>query len=165
MYIIFQCFYYSHTEDFKECRIVSTKGKYMKRQFAWAFPKNSPYLNIFNFYFEKFKEKGIWHSINERYKTKPQICPDLNGKPIEYSSCFTAFLALLGSIIISFFLMLMEFCKYKMEKNNRFQDDDISKDGKYSNTSQFTLDEIEERILYCKHRIIALQKTKAKIGK
>ena len=87
----------------------------MKRQFAWAFPKNSPYLSIFNFYFEKFKEKGIWHSINERYKTKPQVCPDLNGKPIEYSSCFTAFLALLGGISISFLLMLMEFCKYIME--------------------------------------------------
>ena len=136
----------------------------MKRQFAWAFPKNSPYLNIFNFYFEKFKEKGIWHSINERYKTKPQLCPDLNGKPIEYSSCFTAFLALLGGISISFLLMLMEFGKCKMEKNNILQHDDvISKDGKYSNTSQFTLDEIEERILYYKDRITALQKTKAKI--
>ena len=52
-----------------------------------------------------------------------------------------------------------------MEKNNRFQDDDISKDGKYSNISQFTLDEIEERISYYKDRITALQKTKAKIGK
>jgi len=123
-------------------------------------------LGIFNFYFEKFKEKGIWHSINERYKTKPQVCPDLNGKPIEYSSCFTAFFALLGGISISFLLMLMEFGKCKMEKNNTLQDDDvISKDGKYSNISQFTLDEIEERILYYKDRITALQKTKAKIGK
>ena len=95
----------------------------------------------------------------------PLLQPQLNGKPIEYSSCFTAFLALLGGISISFLLMLMEFGKYKMEKYNTLQDDDISKDGKYSNTSQFTLDEIEEKILYYKDRIAALQKTKTKIGK
>ena len=134
----------------------------MKRQFAWAFPKNSPYLAIFNFYFEKFKEKGIWHSINERYKTKHQVCPDLNGKPIEYSSCFTAFLALLGGISISVLLILMEFCKCKMEKNNVGQDDDVSKDGKYS---QFSLDEIEERISYYNDIITSLQKTKANMRK
>ena len=128
----------------------------MKRQFAWAFPKKSPYLGIFNFYFEKFKEKGIWHSINERYKTKHQVCPDLNGKPIEYSSCFTAFLALLGGISISVLLIVMEFCKCKMEKNN------VGQDGKYS---QFSLDEIEERISYYNDIITSLQKTKANMRK
>ena len=94
--------------------IVPTLGKYSKQEISWVFQKNSPYLNIFNFYFHKFKENGIWNSIEERYKIQPQVCPDLSGQPIEFSSCISAFLTLLLGFIISSFLMMIEFGKIKL---------------------------------------------------
>ena len=111
----------------------------MRYEVAWVFPKNSPYLNIFNFYFHKFKDHGIWNSIEERHKIQPQVCPDLSGQPIEYSSCISAFLALLLGFIISSFLVMMECGKVKLYKN-------VSKNCQDSNICEVTESQIEEQI-------------------
>ena len=96
--------------------IVPTEEKYLKTSIAWAFPKKSPYLNIFNFYFQKFKEQGIWRNIEEQYKIPPQVCPDLSGKPIDFESCFTAFLAMFVGLSLSILIILIEFQKSKQNK-------------------------------------------------
>ena len=88
----------------------------MKRPIAWIFKKDSPYIKIFNFYFQKFDKTGLWYRILKKYKTTPQNCPDLNGSPIDFSSCFTAFLALFAGITFSLFLILMEYCRCKLKK-------------------------------------------------
>ena len=121
--------------------IVLTKGKYMRHEVSWVFPKNSPYLNIFNYYFENFKENGIWKSIEERHKIHPQVCPELSGQPIEYSSCISAFLALLLGIIISSFVMTMEYGWVKLYKI-------VSKNCQDSNIYEVTASQIEEKISY-----------------
>ncbi len=87
---------FSNYPEYLNCEIVATSGKYFFRPYAWAFQKHSPYLDIFNFYLKEFKEKGTLGKIEKKYEPQPQVCPDLSGKPIEFSNCFTAFLALLG---------------------------------------------------------------------
>ena len=139
MIFIFCFFPNRHTKEYKECSIVPTLGKYAKQEISWVFQKNSPYLNIFNFYFHKFKENGIWNSIEDRYKIQPQVCPDLSGQPIEYSSCISAFLTLFLGFIISSFLMTMECGKVKCNKH-------VSKNCQDSNISEVTESEIEEKI-------------------
>ena len=88
----------------------------MKKSIAWAFPKKSPFLNIFNLNFQKFKARGIWKGIKNRYKSLPQECPDLRGNSIDFDSCFTAFLILLIGFSFSFLIILIECQKYYLNK-------------------------------------------------
>ena len=89
--------------------IVVTEGKYFTRPYGWPFPKFSPFLDIFNFYIGEKIEKGNWNAITNRYAPRPQICPDMSGKPIEFANCFTAFLILICGVIFAFLLFGLEF--------------------------------------------------------
>ena len=89
--------------------IVVTEGKYFTRPYGWPFPKFSPFLDVFNFYIGEKIEKGNWNAITNRYAPKPQICPDMSGKPIEFANCFTAFLILICGVIFAFLLFGLEF--------------------------------------------------------
>ena len=108
----------------------------MKKSIAWAFPKKSPFLNIFNLNFQKFKARGIWKGIKNRYKSLPQECPDLRGNSIDFDSCFTAFLILLIGFSFSFLIILIEFQKKNMNKSTLKQLD----------VSQDEQNKIEEKI-------------------
>ena len=90
----------------------------MLRPYAWPFQKHSPYLDCFNFYLREFKEKGAWDAIKSKYESRPQICPNTSGMPIEFSSCFTAFLALIGGVFVAFIIMLIEYSKIEKLKEN-----------------------------------------------
>ena len=117
----------------------------MKKAIAWAFPKKSPYLHIFNFYIQKFKGNGIWKSIEERHNKPSQVCPDLSGKPIAFESCFTAFLALLVGMILSILIILIEFQKSKLSKTILGPNDD-SNGGQCSKIPSNVQNEIEDKI-------------------
>ena len=108
----------------------------MKKAIAWAFPKKSPFLNIFNLNFQKFKARGIWIGIKNRYKNLPQECPDLSGNSIDFDSCFTAFLILLIGFSFSFLIILIEFQKKNMNKST----------SKQLDVSQDEQNKIEEKI-------------------
>ena len=108
----------------------------MKKSIAWAFPKRSPFLNIFNLNFQKFKARGIWKGIKNRYKNLPQECPDLSGNSIDFDSCFTAFLILLIGFSFSFLIILIEFQKKNMNKST----------SKQLDVSQDEQNKIEEKI-------------------
>ena len=127
---------FRHTDAYKKCLIIPTKGQYMKKAIAWAFPKKSPFLNIFNLYFQKFKARGIWKGIKNRYRKLPQECPDLTVKSIGFDSCFTAFLILLIGFSFSFLIILIEFQKKNMNKSTLKQLD----------VSQDEQNKIEEKI-------------------
>ena len=86
-----------------------TEGKYFTQPYGWPFPKFSPFVDIFNFYISEKIEKGNWNAITNRYAPKPQICPDMSGKPIEFPNCFTAFLILICGVILAFLLFGLEF--------------------------------------------------------
>ena len=127
---------FRYTDAYKECLIIPTKGQYMKKSIAWAFPKRSPFLNIFNLNFQKFKARGIWGGIKNRYKNLPQECPDLSGNSIDFDSCFTAFLILLIGFSFSFLIVLIEFQKKNMNKST----------SKQLDVSQDEQNKIEEKI-------------------
>ena len=42
------------------------------------------------------RERGVMKEILKKYKTPPQVCPDLSGKPLGINSTFTAFVLLVG---------------------------------------------------------------------
>ena len=46
------------------------------------------------------KEKGVTKQISEKYKSGPQICPDMSGQPLGINNSFTAFILLLGENLI-----------------------------------------------------------------
>ena len=132
----FHIFTFRYTDAYKKCLIIPTKGQYMKKAIAWAFPKKSPFLKIFNIYFQKFKARGIWKGIKNRYRNLPQECPDLTVKSIGFDSCFTAFLILLIGFSFSFLIILIEFQKKNMNKSTLKQLD----------VSQDEQNKIEEKI-------------------
>ena len=96
------------TKEYEDCVIVATEGKYFLRPYAWAFQKHSPYLDAFNYFLQEFIEKGYWDAIQSKYEPPPQVCPDLSGMPIEWSSVFTAFLFLIGGSCLAFLCLLLE---------------------------------------------------------
>ena len=53
-------------------------------------------------------EKGSMQQIFEKYEERPQVCPDLNGKPLGMESCFTAFGVLIFGAGISVLLFITE---------------------------------------------------------
>jgi hypothetical protein len=102
-------FFDSSKEEYKSCDIIDTKSQYFQVQYAWPFQKYSPYLDIFNFYIKGYKEKGIFGALSNRYQSSSPVCPDPSGMPIEFPNCFTAFLALMAGMAVSFLLMILEF--------------------------------------------------------
>ena len=64
------------------CELLAIPAKYGIRSQAFAFQKNSPYLDLFNYHLKAIDESGISDIILERYKSLPQYCPDKSGEPI-----------------------------------------------------------------------------------
>ena len=65
-------------------------------------------LDIFNYYLREMIEKGVINQISERYEASQQVCPDLNGSPLGFESCFAAYLILIIGTIMGFILMIFE---------------------------------------------------------
>ena len=47
--------------------------------------------------------------ITDKYEPQPQACPQMSGKPMEFSNCFTAFLILICGGILAFVFIGLEF--------------------------------------------------------
>ena len=143
----------SATNEFKNCEIVVTEGKYFLRPYAWAFQKHSPYLAAFNFYLQEFIEKGTWNQILGSYEPLPQVCPDMNGKPLEWPNVFTAFLFLIGGAVLALLCFAFEFV---VPRNLA----DVIGLGvpDMDSTGTFTMTELEETIVKQVSTISNLQK-------
>ena len=50
----------------------------------------------------------MFQKILLKYEPRAQQCPDLNGLPIGFNNCFTAFLALLGGMSLGLILFIIE---------------------------------------------------------
>ena len=68
----------------------------------------SDLIGLFNYYLKDMKEKGAMHKIFKKYEPQPQVCPDLNGKPLDMGACFTAFGILVIGAIIAIILFITE---------------------------------------------------------
>ena len=55
------------------------------------------------------REKGALKQILNKYESEEQDCLDMSGQPLGFDSCFTAFLALIGGLMIGLILMILEF--------------------------------------------------------
>ena len=163
-YISTQCIYFSKlmlavllsiraTNEYKDCQIVATEGKYFLRPYAWAFQKHSPYLDAFNFYLQEFNQKGLWNAIQNKYEPLPQVCPDLSGEPLEWASVFSAFLFLIGGAVLAFLCLGIEFVIGR---------DFAARIGlgvhEANSDRAFTLDEMQHTIAHQVNTILSLQK-------
>ena len=54
------------------------------------------------------REKGTLKKILNKYQAAPQVCPDSSGLPLGFESVFTAFLLLVGGIILGSILFCIE---------------------------------------------------------
>ena len=113
-------FLFSNSKEYQDCLIVAIKGNYNPKPVAWLFQKHSPYMDIFDFYKNELIEKGTWNAIQHKYDVNPQVCPNLSGKPIGFTTCFTAFLFLIGGVSLALMIMFLEHLhkKYKSKKLN-----------------------------------------------
>ena len=117
---------YSHFQmirtypEYKKCEIIAIPRKYNFQPLAFGFQKDSPYLDIFNFYLKEMIEKGVMKASSKKYEGLPQICPDLNGAPLGFESCFAAFLALILGLIMAFILMTIEVIVGKLVSKHTF---------------------------------------------
>ena len=68
-------------------------------------------MEIFNYFLQEMKEKGVIKQILEKYKSGPQVCPDMSGQPLGINNSFTAFLLPLGENLM-FIYKFMEFLAY-----------------------------------------------------
>ena len=63
----------------------------------------------------EFIEKGTWNAIQSQYRDSPQICPSLSGKPIEITTCFSAFLILIVGSSLALLIMPFEYLHKKFK--------------------------------------------------
>ena len=90
------------------CKIIDVPKRYDVKSWSYAFQKDSPYLEIFNYYMKALEEKGTSRQILDKYKSEPQVCIDKSGSPLGFESCFTAFLILCGGGILGCVLFVIE---------------------------------------------------------
>ena len=93
---------------YKDCEVLAIPAKYRYTPCGFALQKNSPYLQLFDYYLIEMRDKGMFQKILSKYEPGAQQCPDLNGLPIEFNMCFTAFLALLGGMSLGLILFIIE---------------------------------------------------------
>ena len=132
---------------------------------AWLFQKHSPYLEIFDFYKNELIEKGTWNAMQRKYDVSPQVCPSLSGKPIEFTTCFTAFWFLFGGVSLALMIMFLEHfhkkCKLKklnvlvkdiknpttknfiIQNDSEFQQEEDQKNSKQMQSSKINQEELE----------------------
>ncbi len=93
---------------FKDCKIVPLPQKTNPSYLAFALQKDSPFLEIFNYFLLKMMEVGEIKRITEKYTTFSQECPNYSGKPLGFNSCVTAFGLLCFGLAIAWILYLGE---------------------------------------------------------
>ena len=93
--------------EYLACEVIALGEKTGFKDVAYAFQKDSPYLEIFNYFIRELREKGAKKQILEKYKGRGQVCPDMSGQPLEINTSFSAFILLLGESIMIFKVFLL----------------------------------------------------------
>ena len=65
------------TDEFINCKIIASPGKYDFKPLAFGYQKNSPFAEIFDYYIEKMRQTGHLDAIKSKYQGLEQNCPDL----------------------------------------------------------------------------------------
>ena len=96
------------------CEIIAVPAKYDKKDVAFAFQKDSVYLQLFNHYLKTMEERGISKQILEKYEATPPICADMSGQSLGLKSCFTGFLPLFVGGMFGLLMLLIEIVAFKI---------------------------------------------------
>ena len=94
--------------EYRDCKLIAIPAKYDFKPYAYGLQKDSPFLAIFNHYLRELREKGALKQILKKYESGAQSCPDMSGLPLGFDSCFTAFLALFGGLVLGLITMVLE---------------------------------------------------------
>lgn len=70
------------TQEYLECAIKAIPVQYDFKPYAYGFQKDSPFLEIFNFYIREMQESGSLQQVLQKYQSQPQLCEDYSGKPL-----------------------------------------------------------------------------------
>ena len=79
-----------------------------------ALQKNSPFLGLFNYCLTQKRLTGILNKMDMDDRIQPQSCPNLSGKPLTITSCFTAFIVLFFGICFGLLIWVFELLGNKM---------------------------------------------------
>ena len=67
--------------EYSNCEIVAIEAKYDFKPYGWGFQKDSPFLDIFNYYLDEMREKGAMKQIFKKHEPQPQVttswCPEV----------------------------------------------------------------------------------------
>ena len=154
---------YRTFDEYINCKIVATSGKYDFKPYAFGFQKDSPFLPLFNYYLHEMKEKGSLKQIQVKYEPPPQICPDYSGKSLGVSSVFAAFGVLFFGVGIAVILFGLEKLTQSFGKKwsifNSYGVVDHPNEF-YENDAIALLESKNNEIVLLKHEILMLKKLK-----
>jgi hypothetical protein len=121
LFHIMNVIYLSTYPEYLNCEFVAIPAKYALIPYAYGFQKDSPYLDLFNYFISQLQESGSYEKISRKYESPPQICPDYNAKSLGFESCVTMFLVILMGLGLGFLLVLLEcLLKYLVPDFNWF---------------------------------------------
>ena len=97
-------------KSYESCNTIEVKsvGNLPKTLFAWAFTKNSPTWKIVNYFIFQLNEAGALNALRSKWEPRPQVCPSLAGSPVNWSMSISAFVLLLGGLVLALIVMIIE---------------------------------------------------------
>ena len=96
-------------EAYERCEIKAIKAKYDIKPVAYGFQKDSPFLDLFNFYLKEMRETGALDQIIKKYESSPQVCQDYSGKPLGVGSVSAAFAMFIAALLVASIIFGLEF--------------------------------------------------------
>jgi hypothetical protein len=76
-------------EEYLKCDIIAVPQKYFPFQMGYTIQKNSSFFDVFSFYINQMKESGVVDRLKMLHEEKPQVCPNLEGKPLHLRQCIS----------------------------------------------------------------------------
>jgi len=102
------CFIFSAKPAYANCKIIALPERYDVKAYTFGFQKNSPLLGLFNYHIRQMREAGTLKRIFNLHISQDQECPDFAGKPLGFTSCFTAFIIFVGGIGLAALIFILE---------------------------------------------------------
>ena len=95
-------------DEYKDCKLKIMKFQGRKIQIAYAFPRKSPYLEIFNRKLQQMDESGELMKITDKYLEATPECNKSKGKPLGFENIVIIFLIISTGILASLILFVLE---------------------------------------------------------
>ena len=95
-------------DAYEKCEIKAIKAKYNIKNIAFGFQKDSPLVDLFNYYLTEMRETGALDQIMKKYESGPQVCQDYSGKPLGFGNVSSAFAIILFALLLVVAMFLVE---------------------------------------------------------